>query len=74
MGEMRVMGQAGDTKTLWDPEDEDETEAAREQFDSLTNKGHRAYEVKKGGKPGKRMKEFDPDAGKVIFVVPVAGG
>jgi hypothetical protein len=74
MGEMRVMGRQGDTKTIWDPEDEDETQAAREQFDSLTGKGHRAYDVKKDGKQGKRMREFAPDAGKIIFVPPVAGG
>lgn len=74
MGEMRVLDSTGDTKVIWDPENEDETEAAEEQYDSLIKKGFKAFKVSKKGDKGKAMKEFDSDAGKIIMVPAMVGG
>lgn len=70
-----VMGLAGDTKSLWDPNVPAEVEAARELFNSLTKKGYRAFYVTgEKGEKGELMREFDPKASKVIFVPQLQGG
>lgn len=71
-----VMGTAGDTKVIWDPDSPVEVEAARAQFNTLTkNNKYRAFYV--SGKEGRKdevMTEFDPAAGRIILVPPMAGG
>jgi hypothetical protein len=72
---LEIMGQHGDTKVLWDPENPDEVAAARTQFDDLVKrKRFLAYAVKKKGGQGARITEFDPQAGATILVPPMAGG
>lgn len=70
----QVMDATGDTKTIWNPDSEEEVDAAREQFDALTKKGYRAFHVKKGGDKGELMTKFEATAAKMIFVPQVAGG
>lgn len=75
MGEMRVLDVTGDTKVIWDPDQRDEVDAAEEQFNSLTKKGYKAFEVgAKGRKTDHQVKKFDPELGKLILVPPIAGG
>jgi len=75
MGEMAVMGQRGDTKIIWNPRDEDETENARKTWDRLVGKRRFiGFRVKKDGDKGEQIREFDPDAAKLIIVPPMAGG
>jgi len=72
-----VMGQAGDTKTIWDPNNPDEVEVAKASFDKLVaSKRFRAFRVSDEDphKKGERMETFDPKAGRVIFIPPVQGG
>jgi hypothetical protein len=70
-----VMGHNGDTKHMWDPTKPDEVEAARAVYDSLKAKKYVAFRVTgKDGAQGEQMKDFDPLAGRVIFVPPMAGG
>lgn len=74
MGELSILSQEGDTKVIWDPENEDEIEAAEEQFDNLIGKGFLAFKVKKDGNKGSQIKKFDSDAGKIIMAPALAGG
>lgn len=75
MGEMAVMDrQAGDLKVIWDADNEDEVQAAREQFDSLTAKGYMAYAVGGRGRKGEQIRTFDPDAEKIILAPAMRGG
>jgi hypothetical protein len=72
-----VLGAAGDTKTMWDPNNADEVAEARLQFERLVaSKRFSAFRIsdEDPNKKGERMKEFDPRAGRVIFIPPVAGG
>lgn len=73
--ELAVMDKSGDTKLMWDKDNEDEVEAARTTFNKLKKKGFFAYTVTdKDGSKGKLIKEFDPDAQKIIMSpVMVAG-
>lgn len=74
MAEMAILGKEGDTKVIWDPENQDEVEAAKVQFDALKTKGFLSFSVKKDGEKGKSINKFDPDAGKIIMVPPMVGG
>ena len=74
MGELRCMSSLGDTKVIWDPKNDDEVEAAEEQFNTLIDKGFSAFEVKKGGDKGKKITKFNPNAGKIIMVPEIVGG
>ena len=74
MGELRLMDRRGDTRVMWDPYRKDEVDAARKQFDELKKKGYLAYSVKKKGEPGEQIREFDPQAGKIIMAPPMQGG
>jgi len=73
--QMSVMGREGDTKIIWDKDNEDEVDNARRSFDDLRAKGYIAYEVTgKDGSKGKLMTEFDPDAERIILSPPMVGG
>lgn len=74
VGELCIMDHTGDTKLIWNPNNEDETSAARTMFNSLKKKGHIAYRVSSGGDKGEVMTEFDPRAEKIIMTPPVVGG
>ena len=74
MGELRELGPHGDTKMVWDADEEDEVKVAKNTFNKLRKKGYFAYKVKKGGEKGKVITEFDPDAEKIIMALPMQGG
>jgi tRNA U38,U39,U40 pseudouridine synthase TruA len=73
--EMRLMGAAGDTKIIWNPDNSDEVDAAKKTFDDLVgNKRFCAFKVSADGKKGEQIREFDKDAEKLIIAPPMAGG
>ena len=75
MGEMRVLDTSGDTKVVWDPDNEDECDAAEAQFNSLIKKGFTAFEVgKRGKKTDDKVTKWDPELGKLIMVPRMQGG
>jgi hypothetical protein len=74
-GAIAVMGEAGDTKHIWDKNKPAEVEAARTLFDSLTRKGYRAFRViGKEGDQGEQMRSFDSEAERMIMVPQMQGG
>lgn len=74
MGELAIIDSTGDTKVMWDKDNDDEIEAAEDQFDALIEKGFTAYSVKKDGEKNRKITKFDPAAGKIIMVPKIAGG
>jgi hypothetical protein len=74
MSELRKLGPEGDTKIIWDAENEAEVEVAENAFDKLKGEGYFAYKVKKRGGKGKVIDEFDPNAEKIIMALPMQGG
>jgi hypothetical protein len=70
------MNQEGDTKLIWNRSNTDEVENARATFDRLTkNLKYAAYSVKgKDGEKGEVLREFDPNAERIIFAPPMIGG
>lgn len=74
MSEMRILDETGDSKQVWDPDDEDSVEATRDMYNKLKKKGYQAFEVNDKGGKGKLMLEFNPKAGKIIMAPKPAGG
>jgi hypothetical protein len=72
---MAVQDSTGDTKILWSKDNADEVENARRSFNDFKKKKYKAFHVVgKKGEQGEQMDEFDPDAERIIFVPPMAGG
>jgi hypothetical protein len=66
---------AGDTKLMWDSENEDEVETARSTFEKLTKKGYAAFKAEgKDGHAGAQIKKFDPEAERIILIPQMQGG
>lgn len=64
----------GDFKITWNPDSEDECDAAEAAFDKAKTKGMAAYSVDKKGKKGKTIKAFDADAEAIIMAPALVGG
>lgn len=74
-GLISTLDRSGDVRHMWDKDNEDEVESARKLFDDLTGKGHIAYRaVGKRGSQGEVIREFDPDAERIIMVKQLVGG
>jgi hypothetical protein len=71
-----VLSGYGDIKKVWNAANNDEVEDARRSFDHLVKqKKYLAFRVSANGdKSTEQIREFDPTAGKMILVPPVAGG
>lgn len=74
MGTLATLGRQGDVRQTWNPENEAEVAAARATFDRLRGQGHLAFRVQEGGGKGDQIREFDPDAAKIILAPPMRGG
>lgn len=64
----------GDIRTMWEPTDPDSVAIAKATFDDAKARGMTAYRVGKKGKQAGQTREFDPEAGALIFIKPLAGG
>lgn len=74
-GEMAVMGKEGDTKHMWDKDKPVEVEMAKKIFDEYVKKGFTVFSVSgEKGEKDKQVRDFDPNAGRLIFVPPVQAG
>lgn len=74
-GIMAALDNTGDTKTIWDRTKPDEVAAAKATFDTLKKKGYTGYHVKGSeGTKGEIMREFDPNAERMIMVPQMVGG
>ena len=74
MAELAVMDATGDTKHIWDKNNDAEVEAAKALFTSLRKRGYLIYRVDKKGDKGEMLTEFDPNAEKLIASPPMVGG
>ena len=64
MAALAVMNQEGDTKYVWDPENPDEVQAAKEKFREMKKEGFLIFRI------GKEAKRFSPKSGGYFFVSP----
>lgn len=73
MHAMQIMDRTGHTEVRWNPRDADEVAVARATFETMREKGYRAF-VSDDGDKGKRVDEFDPQIKRMIFVPQLRGG
>jgi hypothetical protein len=74
-GVLHTLDRTGDTRVMWDKGNADEVATARKTFQDLTRKGYMAYRATgKRGDQGEQIREFDPDAERIILVKPLQGG
>lgn len=71
---MQFMSDEGDSRIIWDPDNPDEVDAARAQFDTLVGKGYQAYAVRRGGEKGERVRKFEATAERLILAPATRGG
>ena len=74
-GTMCILTGAGDTKLMWDSDNRDEVQAARDHFDDLLKKRYLAFKAEgREGTRGEQIRKFDPDLERIIMVPPSVGG
>jgi len=71
---LAILDKTGDTRIIWDPDNETEVENARRTFDELIKKRFQAFKVKGNGQKGEVVREFDPEAEKLILAPALVGG
>ena len=74
MGIMQALCSRGDTKTTWNPDNEDETAAAKATYETLKKKGYQAFRTTSSGEKSTRLESFDPKAGVILMVPQLKGG
>jgi hypothetical protein len=76
VGNIAILGKAGDTKITWNNENDLEVSRARKEFERLKGLGYKAYKVldKAGVKRGDEIQEFDPSMERIVMVGAFVGG
>ena len=75
MSTMHVLDSGGDTKIMWDRDNRDEVNSAREHFKELRKKQYLAFKAEgREGTRGSQITEFDPDLERIIMVPRSVGG
>lgn len=73
--ELRELNHTGDTKTIWNPENPDEVQAAKDTWNRLVrDKKYLAYKVDDEGGKGEQVRAFNPQAGRLILTPQLVGG
>lgn len=73
-GSLTVLDGSGDSRFMWSKDNPDEVKAAKSTFKKLKDKGYLAYKVKGDGTKGEVLREFDPEAEKIIMAPQLVGG
>lgn len=68
------MGVEGDIKKAWDPTDAEAIAQAQVEFNDLLKAGFKAYRMLSDDSAGEPLTQFDPTAGRVLFVPAMQGG
>lgn len=70
---LAILDQTGDTKVMWEVEDDTSVVAAAEAFVAKVEAGYTAYALKDGVEP-EVIKSFDKTAEKIILTPAFEGG
>lgn len=75
MGSLAILGRTGDVKVEWDADVDDEVSIAKKAFQENKKKGYSAFRVHgKDWRKGEQLKEFDPDAERIVMIPAMQGG
>jgi dihydropteroate synthase len=72
---MEILDATGDTKVMWDKDNEAEVSVAKAAFDAAKARGASIFKVRgKNGERGQRLDQFDPQVERMIVVPQLQGG
>jgi len=71
---LHVLDETGDTRIEWNPSDKDEVEMARKAFKAAQDKKMLIYKTRRDGSRGEQMREFDPNAERIVATRQTVGG
>jgi hypothetical protein len=72
---MHELNHEGDAQVAWDTDNREEVDVARDTFNRLKKKGYLAYRADtRGRQTGSQLREFDPEAERIVLVKPLVGG
>lgn len=74
MGWLKVLKESREEKFFWNPDSEDETEAARKKFNDYMKQGFIACKMVEQGEKGVQVSEFDPEAEEIFMLALADGG
>lgn len=74
MSEIHVLDRTGDATTTWDPRVPDEVAMGRAAFEEAQAKRYLIYNAAADGTKGELMREFDPNAEKIVCTPQNVGG
>jgi len=74
MSEMSILDRTGDIKIVWDPHRLDEVASAKAAFEAAKKKKMVAYSVSESGEADEIIRDFDPNAEKIIMRPAMVGG
>ena len=75
MSEIRIMDtKEGDLKLEWNSDNDTETDLAKKAFEKAKKDGMLIYKMKKDGSQGTQIKDWDPNAERIIATPALIGG
>jgi hypothetical protein len=69
-----IQNDSGDTQIRWDKNNLVEVELARKNFDEHKAKRYLAYRLDSSGRKGELLRNFDPDAERIVMSPQLVGG
>jgi hypothetical protein len=73
MNEFKVLDPEGHSARTWHPDDADEVERARREYEALVRRGYRAFRLDQQAE-GRRQQRFDPEEKQTLLVPPIHAG
>ena len=74
MGELDILSPEGSQKITWHPDNSEEIQSVKLQFQSYLDQGYSAFHMRHDGGEGKKIVSFDVLAEKIIMVPKLGGG
>lgn len=74
MSTMHVLDRTGDTRIEWNPNVPAEVEMARQAFEAAQAKRYLTYRTTRSGARGEQIREFDPNAERIVCSPQTVGG
>lgn len=69
-----IQDNTGDTRIEWNRNNPVEVELARKNFDAHKEKRYLAYKTRSDGTKGELLRNFDPDAERILMTPQLVGG
>jgi hypothetical protein len=73
MHELQILGREGHRSKTWDVDVKEQVDEAQEEFARCLLNSYAAFEMGEGQK-GSIIRDFNPDAERILLVPPMKGG